>query len=48
MSLAAFFEREFNSPNPAIREANGVLVRSIALFVGAVVFFRSAGDLMAV
>ena len=48
MSIASFLERELNSPNPAVREANAQLLRSVALFVGSVVFFRTAGELMAV
>jgi hypothetical protein len=48
MSIGSFLERELNSPNPAVREANAQLLRSVALFVGSVVFFRTAGELMAV
>ena len=44
MSIASFLERELNSPNPAVREANAQLLRSVALFVGSVVSLLNKRD----
>jgi hypothetical protein len=47
MSLASFLNDEFNG-NPAVREANMVLLRSAAMFAASVFVFRNFGELFAV
>ena len=43
-----FIKRELNATNPAVREANAILLRSAAMFVASVVFMRNFGELLAV
>jgi len=44
--LKAFWKKEME--NPDNRKANVALARSVALFVGSVLFMRNLGDLMAI